>query len=64
MVNEEKTAELKGKKEYQNFLEWLDQNGAKFPAVDYPVAFGQNGELIGLLAKTDIPPQKGFLFIP
>ena len=32
--------------------------------MDYPVAFGKNGELVGLCAKKDIPPQKGFLFIP
>ena len=46
------------------FHQWLRKNGAKYPAVDYPVAFGKNGELIGLLANRDIPPQKAFLFIP
>lgn len=64
IVNQEATAELKSKQVYQNFLKWLDDNGAKFPNVDYPVAFGRNGELIGLCAKEDIPPWKAFLFIP
>ena len=49
---------------YKNFDAWLQKNGAKYPAIDYPVAFGKNGELMGLCAKKDIPPQKAFLFIP
>ena len=49
---------------YRNFHAWLQLNGAKYSAVDYPVAFGKNGELMGLAAKKDIPPQKAFLFIP
>ncbi len=38
-------------KKYKDFDVWLRYNGAKFPAVDYAVAFGKNGELIGLCAK-------------
>jgi hypothetical protein len=36
----------------------------RHPAVDFPVVFGKNGELIGMAANRDIPPQKAFLFIP
>ena len=45
-------------------MKWLEENGVKFPSVDYPVAFGKNGELMGLAAKEDIPPMKCFLFVP
>lgn len=55
-MNEEKTRELKSLDKYIQFDKWLQKNGAKYPAVDYPVAFGKNGELMGLAAKKDIPP--------
>jgi hypothetical protein len=50
------TNELKSQEKFKAFHEWLKEHGAKYPAVDYPVAFGKNGELVGLAAKKDIPP--------
>jgi hypothetical protein len=47
---------LKALHKYKEFDKWMKKNGAKYPAVDYPVAFGKNGELMGLAAKVDIPP--------
>ena len=49
---------------YIDFDKWLTENGAVYHAIDFPVAFGKHGELLGLAAKKDIPPNKAFLFIP
>jgi hypothetical protein len=32
--------------------------------VDYPVAFGKHGQLIGMAASKDVPPLKAFLSVP
>ena len=64
IINQEKTEELKKMDKYIEFKKWLQENGVKHPNVDYPVSFGKNGELMGLAANCDIPPQKAFLFIP
>ena len=63
-INEEETRKLQQEPRFVRFHEWLAENGAQYPAVDYPVVFGKNGELRGLAAKKDIPPCKAFLFIP
>lgn len=39
-------------------------NGAKYPSVEYPVAFGKDGSLVGMAAREDVPPLKVFLYIP
>ena len=49
---------------YARFNEWLIANGVEHPGVEYPVAFGKHGQLIGMAAKKDIPPLKAFLFVP
>jgi hypothetical protein len=49
---------------YAKFNSWLDANGVKHPGVDYPVAFGRQGQLIGMAAKKDIPPMTAFLYVP
>ncbi len=41
--NNEKTAELMALPKYKLFNQWLEDNGAKHPLVDYPVAFGKEG---------------------
>ena len=64
MINEERTKELQEMPKYVKFKEWLEANGVVHPAVDYPVAFGKHGQLIGMAAKKDIPPMKAFLFVP
>lgn len=62
--NKEKTAKLQALQSYKDLDKWLQEHGAHYPAVEFPVAFGKHGELLGLAAKKDIPPQKAFLFIP
>ena len=64
ILNEEVTAQLRADPKYIRFKEWMLENGARFPDVDFPVAFGHHGELMGLAANKDIPPMRGFLFIP
>ena len=64
IINQQITQNLKQEQRYVKFDEWLQKNGARYPAVDYPVAFGKNGELVGMAAKKEIPPLKAFLFIP
>ena len=46
------------------FKQWCEDNGVKADLIEFPVAFGKNGELIGMAAKQDIPTQKAFLFLP
>ena len=46
------------------FKKWLDDNGVVNPSVEYPVAFGKSGQLVGMGALRDIPPMTGFLYIP
>ena len=64
IINQEKSQQLKNSDKYKKFDEWLKEKGAVYHAVDFPVAFGRHGELLGLAAKCDIPPNKAFLFIP
>ena len=64
VINLEKTQELQQMDKYKRFEEWLQLHGARHPFVEYPVCFGQRGELIGLAAKEDMPQQKAFLFVP
>ena len=49
---------------YKRFSKWLEDNGVKYPGVEYPVAFGRQGQLIGMAAKQNIYPQKAFLYVP
>ena len=62
-VNQTLTAKYKEDLRYLRFLNWLSANGARFPRVEFPVAFGSQG-LVGALAKEDIPKNTGFLYIP
>ena len=62
--NEELTVELKNQTKYVELKKWLDENGVLYPGVEYPVAFGRNGELIGMAASRDIPPMTAFVFVP
>jgi hypothetical protein len=49
---------------YQAFSNWCDENGVLHPGVDFPAAFGRNGELIGMAAAKDLPPSSAFLYVP
>ena len=39
-------------------------NGVFNPSVEYPVAFGKHGHLVGMCAARDFPPMTAFLYMP
>jgi hypothetical protein len=47
-----------------NFHKWLKENGARYDSIEYPVAFGKNGDLLGIAAKRPIGPEEAYLYIP
>ena len=63
-INEEKTNELAAMPKYQIFRKWCNENGVYNPSVNYPVAFGKHGHLVGMGAARDIPPMTAFLYVP
>ncbi len=62
--NEEETKKLKELPKYTNFKRWCDDNGIVNTGVDFPVAFGLKGVLIGMAASKDIAPCEAFLYVP
>jgi hypothetical protein len=63
-INEERTRELQAMPKYAKFNKWLRANGVKHPGVDSPVAFGKQGQLVGMAARKDIPPMTAFVYVP
>ena len=63
-MNWEKTHELQAMPKYKRFREWCRDNGIFNPSVEYPVAFGKHGQLVGMCAARDIPPMTAFAYIP
>ena len=49
---------------YRRFRDWCNENGVFNPSVEYPVAFGKHGHLVGMCAARDVPPMSAFLYIP
>ena len=49
---------------FVNFHKWLKANGARYDSIEYPVAFGKNGDLIGIAAKRPIGSEEAYIFIP
>ncbi|OMJ89573.1 hypothetical protein SteCoe_8279 [Stentor coeruleus] len=62
-INIEKTQAYQEDQYYQAYKKWLDDNGCICPNLEYPVAFYEEG-IIGATAKTDIPPNKAYVFVP
>lgn len=46
------------------FLAWCDKHGVKYDSVDYPVAFGKEGKLVGCAAKRDIGLNEAYVYVP
>mmetsp|Transcript_41062 Transcript_41062/g.53851 ORF Transcript_41062/g.53851 Transcript_41062/m.53851 type:complete len:141 (+) Transcript_41062:76-498(+) len=63
-INWERTRELQAMPKYKRYREWCKENGVFNPSVDYPVAFGKHGHLVGMCAARDIPPMTAFCYIP
>lgn len=63
-INWEKTRELQALPKFVNFHKWLKEHGARYDSIEYPVAFGQSGDLLGIAAKRPIGPEEAYLYIP
>jgi hypothetical protein len=46
------------------FKQWLEENGASFDKIEYPVAFHHGGFLVGIAAKEDIEPGTRVIDLP
>lgn len=63
-INWEVTKEIQKEEKFIKFHEWLKANKVKYDSVDYPVAFGKEGHLIGMAAKRPIGPEEAYIYIP
>jgi hypothetical protein len=63
-INWEKTRELQAQPKYVNFHKWLKENGVIYDSIEYPVAFGKAGNLIGVAARRPIGPEEAYLYVP
>ena len=50
-INWERTRELEQEEKYVRFNRWCDENGVIRDCVRYPVAFGDEGQLVGVAAR-------------
>jgi hypothetical protein len=64
IINWEKTRELQALPKYVNFHKWLKEHGVIYDSIEYPVAFGKNGDLIGIAARRAIGPEEAYLYVP
>jgi hypothetical protein len=62
--NWEVTKKIQQEEKYIQFNNWCTKNGVVSPSIEYPVAYGKNGELIGLCAKRDIGLCEAYLYVP
>ena len=63
-INWERTRELQALPKFVNFHKWLKENKVKYDSIEYPVAFGKSGDLLGIAAKRPIGPEEAYLYIP
>ena len=48
---------------YENYVQWLRDNGCIFPSIEYPSYFGEFN-IVGARANVPIPNKKAFLYVP
>jgi hypothetical protein len=63
-INWEKTRALQALPKFVNFHKWLKEHGVIYDSIEYPVAFGRSGDLIGIAAKRPIGPEEAYLYVP
>ena len=63
-INWEVTERIQKEEKYMRFNQWCKENGIVSSAVRYPVAFGKQGNLIGVAARKDIGFNEAFIFVP
>lgn len=49
---------------YANLLNWGRDQGANVDKIEYPAAFGPNGELIGIAVSCDIASGETIMTVP
>jgi hypothetical protein len=62
--NAELSQKAKDDPKFKAFNKWCLDNGVLHPGVDFPAVFGKNGELMGMAASRDLPPNTAFLYVP
>ena len=63
-VNWEVTERLAKEPKYIEFNKWCDDNGVKHPSIRYPVAFGKEGQLVGIAATREIGFNEAYIYVP
>ena len=63
-INWEVTKQLEQEKKYVKFNQWCKENGVVNSAVRYPVAFGEDGQLVGIAARREIGFNEAYLYVP
>ena len=63
-INWEKTRELQAMPKFINFHKLLKEHKVRYDSIEYPVAFGKSGDLLGIAAKRPIGPEEAYLYIP
>jgi len=62
--NWEVTEKLQKQDKYLRFNAWAKENGVRAPALDWPVAYGPRGELVGARATRDVGPMESYVYVP
>jgi len=63
-IDWQKTIELQKQEKYIRFNEWCVKNGIKCSSLEWPVAYGKDGQLVGVRAKKDIGPCESYVYVP
>ena len=63
-INREVTDAMQKEEKFVLFHKWLNENGVRYDSIEYPVAFGKNGDLVGLAARRKIGAGEAYIFIP
>ena len=58
------TARLQKEAKYVKFNEWCKKYGVVAPSLEWPVAYGSDGSLVGVRAKRDIGPCESYVYVP
>jgi len=46
------------------FNAWCKKYGIKSPSLEWPVAYGKDGHLVGVRANRDIGPCESYVYVP
>ena len=63
-INWEVTKRIQKEEKYVRFNNWAKKYGVVAPSVEWPVAYGKNGDLVGVRAKKDIGLMESYIYVP